>query len=86
MALHINKDRSNLDVLNKSLAAEDFINGILDGLDIKSDKDTSSSNTDDIFYEWSSDFDYDKFLQDIDNKRTMYKYNKWKSYNEFKDR
>ena len=80
MALHINKDRSNLDGLNKTLAAEDFINGILDGLDIKSDKDTSSSNTDDIFYEWSSDFDYGKFLRDIDNKRTMSKYSKRKQY------
>ena len=57
MALHINKDRSNLDSHDKTLAAEDFVNSILDGLDIKSDKNTSSSNDDDIFYEWSSDFD-----------------------------
>ena len=78
MALHINKDRSNLDTLDKTLAAEDFVNSILDGLDIKSDKHTSSSNDDDIFYEW--DFDYKKFMQDIDNKRTMYKYSKWKQY------
>jgi hypothetical protein len=62
MALHINKDRDNLDTLNKTLTAEDFVNSILDGLDIKSDKNTSSSNDDDIFYEWSSDFDYGKFL------------------------
>lgn len=77
MALHINKDRSNLDSYDKTLAAEDFVNSILDGLDIKSDKNTSSSNDDDIFYEWSSDFDYGKFLQDIDNKRNM---TKWKQY------
>lgn len=80
MALHISKDRSNLDTLNKTLTTEDFINSILDGLDIKEDKNISSSNTDDIFYEWSSDFDYRKFLQDIDNKRTMAKYSKWKQY------
>ncbi len=78
MSLHINKDRSNLDALDKTLAAEDFINGILDGLDIKSDKNTSSSNDFDICYEW--DFDYKKFMQDIDNKRTMSKYSKWKQY------
>ena len=77
MALHINKNRSNLDSHDKTLAAEDFVNSILDGLDIKSDKNTSSSNDDDIFYEWSSDFDYGKFLQDIDNKRNMAK---WKQY------
>ena len=77
MALHINKDRSNLDSHDKTLAAEDFVNSILDGLDIKSDKNTNSSNDDDIFYEWSSDFDYGKFLQDIDNKRNMAK---WKQY------
>lgn len=77
MALRINKDRSNLDSHDKTLAAEDFVNSILDGLDIKSDKNTSSSNDDDIFYEWSSDFDYGKFLQDIDNKRNMAK---WKQY------
>jgi hypothetical protein len=80
MALHINKDRDNLDTLNKTLTAEDFVNSILDGLDIKSDKNTSSSNDDDIFYEWSSDFDYGKFLQDIDNKRNMTKYSNWKQY------
>lgn len=72
MSLKINKNRSNLDALNKTLAVEDFVNGILDGLDIKSDKHTSSSNDDDIFYEWDSD--YKKFLQDINNKRDMYKY------------
>ena len=77
MALHINKDRSNLDSYDKTLAAEDFVNSILDGLDIKSDKNTSSSNADDIFYEWSADFDYKKFMQDIDNKRNMAK---WKQY------
>lgn len=76
MALHINKDRSNLDSFNKTLSVEDFVNGILDSLDIKEDKNISSSNDDDIFYEW--DFDYKKFLQDIDNKRTMVKYSKWK--------
>lgn len=80
MALHINKDRSNLDSHDKTLAAEDFVNSILDGLDIKSDKNTSSSNDDDIFYEWSADFDYKKFMQDIDNKRNMAKYSKWKQY------
>lgn len=78
MALHINKDRDNLDTFNKTLAAEDFVNGILDGLDIKSDKNVSSPNDDDIFYEW--DFDYKKFMQDIDNKRNMSKYSKWKQY------
>ena len=77
MALHINKDRSNLDSHDKTLAAEDFVNSILDSLNIKSDKNTSSSNDDDIFYKWSSDFDYGKFLQDIDNKRNMAK---WKQY------
>ena len=77
MALHINKNRSNLDSYDKTLAVEDFVNSILDGLDIKSDKNTSSSNDDDIFYEWSSDFDYKKFMQDIDNKRNMAK---WKQY------
>ena len=80
MALHINKDRDNLDTLNKTLAVEDFVNGILDGLDIKPDKTISSSKTDDIFYEWSADFDYKKFMQDIDNKRNMSKYSKWKQY------
>ena len=78
MALHINKDRSNLDSHDKTLAAEDFVNSILDSLDIKSDKNTSSSNDDGIFYKW--DFDYNKFMQDIDNKRTMAKYSKWKRY------
>lgn len=78
MALHINKDRSNLDSHDKTIAIETFVNSVLDGLDIKSDKNTSSSNDDDIFYEW--DFDYKKFMQDIDNKRTMTKYSKWKQY------
>jgi hypothetical protein len=78
MSLHINKDRSNLDALKKTLSVEDFVNGILDGLDIKSDKHTSSSNDDDIFYEW--DFEYKKFIKDTNNKRTMSKYSKWKQY------
>lgn len=82
MSLKITKDRSNIDNLELQETVEDFINGILDGLDIKSDKHTSSSNDDDIFYEW--DFDYKKFMEDIDNKRNMSKYSKWKQY-EFKD-
>lgn len=78
MSLKINKNRSNIDNLELQETVEVFINGILDGLDIKSDKNTSSSNDDDIFYEW--DFDYKKFMQDIDNKRNMSKYSKWKQY------
>lgn len=80
MALHINKDRSNLDSHDKTIAVETFVNSVLDGLDIKPDKTISSSKTDDIFYEWSADFDYKKFMQDIDNKRNMSKYSKWKQY------
>ena len=74
MALHINKDRSNLDSHDKTIAVETFVNSVLDGLDIK------SSKSDDIFYEWSADFDYKKFMQDMDNKRNMSKYSKWKQY------
>lgn len=80
MSLKINKNRSNIDNLELQETVEVFINGILDGFDIKSDKNTSSSNDDDIFYEWSADFDYKKFMQDIDNKRNMSKYSKWKQY------
>ena len=66
MALHINKDRSNLDSHDKTLAAENFVNSILDGLDIKSDKNTSSSNDDGIFYEWDSSYKaYEKTINDI---------------------
>lgn len=78
MSLKINKNRTNLDALNKTLETEDFINGILDGLDIKSDKHTSSSAEDDIFYEWDSS--YKNFMQDINNKRNMSKYCKCTQY------
>jgi hypothetical protein len=68
MSLRINKDRSNLDTLNKTLEKEDFIKGILDSLD-EQDKYTISSPEDDIFYEWDSS--YKNFIQDINNRIFM---------------
>lgn len=77
MSLKITKDRSNLDSYNKNLVVEEFINSFLDSFTTEHDKLTSSSNEDNIFYEWDSS--YKNFMQDY-NKRIMSKYYKLKHY------
>lgn len=78
MSLKINKNRSNIDNLELQETVEEFIENINKGLKSSDISLKSTNSVKDTLYEW--DFDYKKFMEDIDNKRNMYKYSKWKQY------
>lgn len=78
MSLKITKDRSNIDNLELQETVEEFIDNINKGLNSFDSLSKSTNSVKDTLYEL--DFEYKKFIKDMNNKLNMSKYCKWKQY------
>lgn len=78
MSLKINKNRSNIDNLELQETVEVFIDNINKGLNSFDSLSKSTNSVKDTLYEL--DFEYKKFIKDMNNKLNMSKYCKWTHY------